>query len=569
MKKRFYLFVILLMVLLVPALSSCRYINSLITIYNEASTTTKIPNKSITVNYYVDDTIYKTETIENRKNFIFPEDPKKEGLNFGGWTYKDSYQTLDINDIIYKEEETLDLYAYFSNGYHFIDNIKRNGPYFKKRCLPSLGSPKVLVVPVNLGGSTTDEMISNINKTFNGTSLETGFESVSSYYKKSSNGKLNLQFDVVNSWFTPKYEPSYYESYDMNKDKYYDSGSALILNEFINEYDSTFDYSDYDYDNDGYIDAVWMIYNKEPNYSDNTFYWAYVTYTQNKSKKYDNKYPWSYGFASYEFIFEKNLAKKYNRELELYYLDDITYDAHTYIHETGHLLGLDDYYDSDTSVGGSGGIYSAGMMDANQGEMSTIDKILLGWIDPYVSYPTSGSDSFTIKPFSESNDVILISKNKPLSVYSEFFLVELYTNTGLNTHDTPINYPANPLVRQKYYGLDTSPIYGIRILHINAQMTKDYNGKTYNEYMDFVYNNSTTKSLFVDMIVNPTYRKYAFESHGGTKKNIVNSLALFTNTTTAIDLKNSSYTMTNQSNIFFDLKIESISTQEAEIKVLY
>ena len=63
MKKRFYLFVILLMVLLVPALSSCRYINSLITIYNEASTTTKIPNKSITVNYYVDDTIYKTETI--------------------------------------------------------------------------------------------------------------------------------------------------------------------------------------------------------------------------------------------------------------------------------------------------------------------------------------------------------------------------------------------------------------------------------------------------------------------------------------------------------------------------
>lgn len=571
-KIKFLSFLVFLF-LLIPTLSSCTYINSLIRIANDGETQKSVPNTELTVNYHFDDQVNTVKTTD-RNRFEFPEKPTKEGYTFGGWTYKDSYQTLSKDDIIYKTETSIDLYAYFSEGdkYHFSDNLNYNGPYFSKNGLPSLGKPKVLVVPVNLGGSTDKSsytpadmtMIDEIKKAFNGTSEETGFESVSSYYKKSSNNKLELEFDVVDEWFTPKNSPSYYEKYDSKNDKYYEAGSGLILNEFIQAYDSKYDFSQYDYDKNGYIDAVWMIYNVEPNYNDTTFYWAYVTYSQNTSKKYDGCYPRHYGFASYYFIHEYELSRKQRREIELYDMSDITYDAHTYIHETGHLMGLSDFYDSDKSKGGTGGLYGAGMMDANQGDMNTIDKLLLGWIDPYVCYTNSDVVEFNIRPFTETGDVILISKNKPGSIYNEYFLLELYTNTGLNSHDKPIDLPSSTLERIKLNLENKRNVYGIRLLHINATTSDEYNGKTYNQQMDFVYNNSTTRNLFVDMIVNS---KTAYETKAS--KTIVNSYALITDIDKEINLKGSTYKMTNQSDIFFNFKITELTENNAKINIIF
>ena len=551
---------------LIFILSSCTYINSLMRIASGANSSTKIlPKTELKINYYVDDTLYKNETTTDRNTFSFPENPTKDGLNFGGWTYKDSYQTLSVDDIIYKNDTELDLYAYFSKGKHFSDNLSYNGPYLSKYNLPSLGSPKVLVVPVDLGGDKSEQMIKDINTAFNGESdILTGFESVSSYYKKSSNGRLNLSFEVLEDWFKPSKDVSYYQNYDATKDKYYETGSGLIFNEFIAAYDEKIDFSEYDYDKDGYIDSVWMIYNVEPSFSDTTFYWAYVTFSQNTSKKYDGCLPRNYAFASYYFIKERALAEKYHRDLEVYNLD-LDIDAHTYIHETGHLLGLNDFYDSDTSKGGTGGLYSAGMMDANQGDLNTIDKLLLGWIDPYVVHTNSETLTYTINPFTESGDVILVSKNNINSIYDEYFLIELYTNTGLNAHDRPIDYPTSAfsIMEQKHNNLYKD--YGIRVLHINSNMTYEYDGKTYSMPMMFLYNNSTTRNLFVDTIVNSSK---AYETV--SNKKIINNYALFMKTGEEINLKNSSaYRMTNNSSIFFNFKIDSLSNTQATVSIIF
>lgn len=564
MKKKTKLIVFLFIVLLLPLLGSCTYINSLMEIAEGATANKAIPNKELNVNYYVDDELYKTEKTTNRRNFSFPDDPKKEGLNFGGWTYKDTYQTLKTTDVIYTDKDSIDLYAYFSKGTHFIDNLKYNGPYLSLNAMPSLGDVNVLVVPVDLGGYTTSDMITSINEAFNGTSESTGFESVSSYYKKSSNGRLNLTFDVDTTWFKPSKEASYYSSYDATKDRYYDTGSGLILNEYLQARDKDIDFSKYDSDKDGYIDAIWMIYNVEPSYTDTSFYWAYVTFSQNKSKKYDDIYPRYYGFASYYFIYERELQKKYNRELELYDMSDIIYDAHTYIHETGHLMGLDDYYDNDTSKGGTGGLYTAGMMDANQGDLNTIDKLLLGWIDPYVIYNNSDIKTYDISSFADTNEVILVSKYKPGSIYSEYYLIEFYSNTGLNAHDKPIDYPSNALIRM--HRLTNLKDYGIRVLHINASLTNEYNGKTYDQPMDFTYNNSTTRNLFVDTIVSSTY---AYETSLTGKRQIINSLALFNEVGIEFNLKESVYKTTNGSSVYFNFKIDELATTGAKVSIIF
>ena len=70
----------------------------------------------------------------------------------------------------------------------FNDYLLKNGP-LTQDVLPSIGSPKVLVIPVNLDNSNaTQNALNEINIAFNGTEEETGFESVKSYYYESSYG---------------------------------------------------------------------------------------------------------------------------------------------------------------------------------------------------------------------------------------------------------------------------------------------------------------------------------------------------------------------------------------------
>ena len=70
---------------------------------------------------------------------------------------------------------------------------------------PSLGDSKILVIPVWFTDSdnfiTNKENVRNdIETSFAGTSEETGWESVCSYYAKDSFGRLNLEA-TVSSWY--------------------------------------------------------------------------------------------------------------------------------------------------------------------------------------------------------------------------------------------------------------------------------------------------------------------------------------------------------------------------------
>ena len=48
---------------------------------------------------------------------------------------------------------------------------------------------------------------------FFGTSEQTGWESVETYYKKASYGKLNMECVVLDEWFTPSHDVNYYLNY--------------------------------------------------------------------------------------------------------------------------------------------------------------------------------------------------------------------------------------------------------------------------------------------------------------------------------------------------------------------
>ena len=80
--------------------------------------------------------------------------------------------------------------------------------------LPASGDVRVLVIPVEIGNDKfTEEELNKIDLAFNGTSQETGFESVSSYYQKASKGLLNITADISPIYSTGTSKSSFESSY--------------------------------------------------------------------------------------------------------------------------------------------------------------------------------------------------------------------------------------------------------------------------------------------------------------------------------------------------------------------
>jgi M6 family metalloprotease-like protein len=344
--------------------------------------------------------------------------------------------------------------------------------------------------------SSTSKIKENINKVFFGDSSDTGWESISSYMNKSSYGKLNLTGEVTDVFTYNKTLKQFLNLTDSSDyadyyDRTWDVSEAAT--EFVKS-----QYSDYstrfDNDNDGYIDGIWLVY-LNPHYSldgasdfyasqlgvSNSSYtstykekiestmWAYVYWNYRtldiETPDFD---PYVYGWASYAFAFEGYGSS--------------ALDGHTYIHETGHMLGLDDYYNYDGDDAPLGGI---DMHDANIGDDNAYSKYLLNWITPQV---INSKGTYTLKPFESTGESLLIpASNFNDSPFDEYLLLEYYTPTGLNEKDSS-GYPGN--------GYSTFSLNGLKILHVDARLAKlnSSSGK-FVEYSDTFYDDNNYYSV--------------------------------------------------------------------------
>lgn len=370
--------------------------------------------------------------------------------------------------------------------YHSLEDKR----YYNTQVLPSIGDVKLLVIPILIPGYdsftyynfdedvTVDEKLStvknDIEKTFFGKEDETGWQSVSSFYEKSSFGKLKLS-GTVTDWFDASSVDGVDAANSITIEKTYE-----VVEEAVNWALATQDINaaDYDYDNDGFIDGVWCVYSAE-DYSkggpmtDDQNYWAYTTWgNQDKQgNPANNEYYYNlFGWASYDFMYEGYGVEKL--------------DAHTYIHETGHFLGLNDYYSDRTMYNPVGKV---DMMDANIIDHNSYSKMLLGWTKPYVVY---GNATIDLKSMQNENNLIVVLsdnqkvENNEFDPFGEYMLIELYSNEGLNLKDSETKLSDDrPLASEQG---------GIRIYHIDNRkfvvseqngliVTEEYKDQTIDE----------------------------------------------------------------------------------------
>jgi len=413
--------------------------------------------------------------------------------------------------------------------------------------LPSTGEYHCLVIPVQFTGTTlTAQQLAKLEKAFNGTSADTGWESVASYYRTASCGNLDLTFDIQ-APFVPAHNAAYYKNYSgtitSGGETYQSDGSELLLLEALAYYEDLLDLTIYDTNGDECIDAVYLIYSAPVEYdADDSFYWAYVTTTV-ADETYDGLYPYYYLFAGFDFMDEDTAGGT-----EIYgTYPNLDINASTYIHETGHLLGLDDYYDTDDSKGSGQGLGGAAMMDNTVGELDSYSRIMLGWLTPTV---VSADGSFTLTPTAENGGVLLLMLDFDGSYFSEYLLIDLYANTGLNRLHSQGN---NSLL---YDGAE----YGIRIYHISSSIKNPYGCEDYWSYTD--YNNSTTDISLIRLVEADGEKKFESGRGYATQNDLWQTGDVFSAVWPT-------YTRNDGKTLNFDLTFTAVSAAEATVTVTF
>lgn len=258
------------------------------------------------------------------------------------------------------------------------------------------------------------------------------FESMSAFYDRSSKGAMNLTGKVFS--YTAQNSISYY-----NEDK------VALAKECFEAFNESEDFSQYDKDSDGMIDAT--------------------LFTVPVSANEDHWWPCAGGFGDYEYTVDGVKVGHIitgNAEPS----DPMNFNS-SYLHEMGHCMGLPDYYlyysDDFDSMHGSAGTE---LMDADAySDFCSYSKLMLGWYreDQISVYDSAqGSQTFTLKnaQTDEGNCVIVPCGTLDENYFSEYFIIEYSTDGGNNTG----------IANLWWQEVES----GVRIHHVYSEIYSDY-----------------------------------------------------------------------------------------------
>lgn len=410
------------------------------------------------------------------------------------FSYHPSFNRTDINETNYYQKSNYDKISYLSNGsekfiesYDDIYSSTTSGNFYK---LSSTGDSRILVIPVSFSNSKKEDQDYKkivLQNAFFGNENTNMFYSVSEYYYRSSYGQCILKGDVTDFYNCPLSYLEIESAYGS-----YTNASRKIVNEALNYVYTTYgsDYlKDFDLDNNGYIDALYLIYDAPKANNTKSLFWAFSDTVNNPNRSIPylaNIYSW----VGFDFIINNN-----------------NINTHTLIHETGHLFGLLDYYNTL-----SNGTYQPtgymDMMDYNVGDHSAFSKMMLNWVTPKV---VTAEGLIELKPFSSTGDLILVPFNTYNDTpFDEYLLLEYYAPNEMNQKELAFSFEYtnanNETKKFKFLSY-----YGIKVYHVNARVgyfekkgnknpicfLDDINAEeklsNYSSYcLDLVYDNSVT-----------------------------------------------------------------------------
>ena len=309
------------------------------------------------------------------------------------------------------------------------DHATRNK--ISQKAVSPTGTANIPVILMNFSDTTTTYRKEDFNTLLFGT----GTYSMKNYYEAVSYGKFSVSAGTagVVGWYTAAKKHDYYGE---NDETDYDKWPGDLVYEAVKAADADVDFSDYDMDNDGYVDVVDIIHQGtgEETGSNETDIWSHRWSLE--SAKY-------YGYSHYgAYTTNDRNSKGEYVKIDDYVLEPEKLDNNTqetigvFAHEYGHALGLPDLYDIDYSSQGIGdwSIMAGGSWNYVQ-EPGDRPALMDAWCKYFLDWikPTQVTGTLTNEPITNASaaaDVYQLRNGEPLS--GEYFLVENRQKSGFD-----------------------------------------------------------------------------------------------------------------------------------------
>ena len=291
---------------------------------------------------------------------------------------------------------------------------------------PLTGSPKSLVLLVGFKDLPFEQSLEDFNKLLN----QSGYDyngatgSCRDYFIAASDSVFQPQFDVYGPFTVDGNMADYgAENGDTHdKDPY-----SMVIDACVTASENGVDFSQYDTDNDGVLDNVFIYYaghNQAEGGPANSI-WPHKASVAWRNARVDGKY-----LATYACTSEYSGSAGTRRA-----------SIGTFCHEFGHVLGLPDLYDtgykyytvSNWSIMCSGNYNNNGRTPPTY---SAYERFFLGWLSPK---QLTEKGQYSLEPLQEANQAYLIADkthnlNGGSPNPSEFFILEYRTKTGWDTY---------------------------------------------------------------------------------------------------------------------------------------
>lgn len=280
---------------------------------------------------------------------------------------------------------------------------------------PTTGSPKALVILVNFRNEKFES--ENPKADFTRLLNEEGYSengalgSCRDYYMENSRNMFQPEFDV----YGPATLAYGYEHYGDNSIA---TGDDIAPGEMVIEacrtLDNEIDFSEYDTDNDGMVDNIYV------------FYAGYGESDSNQEKRI---WPHSYNVEEENVVLDGVRLGRYACSNEVNFATKQMNGIGTFAHEFGHVLGLPDIYSTRYVAGaftpGEWCLMDYGSYNNNGNTppyMTVFERYSLGWMQPKeLSKPAN-----IILDTLENGDGYIIKTNRE----EEYFLLENRQQSG-------------------------------------------------------------------------------------------------------------------------------------------
>ena len=394
------------------------------------------------------------------------------------------------------------------------------------------GKKKGLVILVEF----TDVKFKNSDSPtlFNRISNEEGYNegffqgSVKDYFLAQSRGQFELDFDVVGP-VKLAHNMKYYGGNDSNG---YDLHPEEMIVEACKGIDSKVDFSKYDWDGDGEVDQVYVIY---------------AGYGEADSGKENTIWPheWQLSGASQSMILDGVKVDTYACSSELNGAGEIG-GIGTMCHEFSHCMGIPDMY--DTGYSGNFGMGPFDLMDYGAYNedgykpcgYTAYERMISGWIDPIEVRKGAELSVTGMKALTEGGEAykLINSGNE-----DEYFLVE----------------------NRQFSGWDESlPQSGVLITHVDFDQTVwDYNMVNTTGYdPDLRFTNSHQRMTIFHADNDDDSKYYSKTQQGYTKTTYLGDPYPYKGNDSLTNLSrpsNAVYTKNSEGKRFMDVAIRNIA----------